>query len=334
MLSEAKSWGYLMIEGFADSWQSSLAAARVSYVLSSMARHQTRVLVVDDTKLDRELLHAHLTRAGYAVEVAEDGEDAWNLLQREPRRFDLVLLDRSMPRMGGLELLQHIKEHDRMQALPVIMQTASAGHDEMVEGLAAGAYYYLTKPYDAQTLLAVVSTAARDYASYRELQQVVSRGAKTLALMQEATFHIRTMEEAKDLGTLLAAICPDPMNAVIGLTELLVNAVEHGNLGITYEEKSNLNATGAWETEVEHRLGMPENAAKLVTVSLARRAAELRFTIRDEGPGFEWLNFVQADPGRAFDNHGRGIVIARSVSFDEIEYHGAGNEVTAVINLS
>ncbi len=64
----------------------------------------------------------------------------------------------------------------------------------MLEGLAAGAYYYLTKPYDPKTLLAVVSTAARDYASYRELQQVVYRGAKTLCLLQEAIFHIRTVE--------------------------------------------------------------------------------------------------------------------------------------------
>jgi anti-sigma regulatory factor (Ser/Thr protein kinase) len=118
---------------------------------------------------------------------------------------------------------------------------------------------------------------------------------------------------------------------VIGLTELLVNAVEHGNLGITYEEKTALNVSGGWQQEVDRRLAMPENAGKRVELRVERTAAELRFAIRDQGPGFPWKQFLNVDPRRAFDNHGRGIAIARAMSFDAIEYRGTGNEVVATV---
>ena len=292
-----------------------------------------RVLVVDDTLLDRELLKAHLSGAGYEVTTACDGVEALDILTREAQGLDVILLDRNMPRMGGIELLGEMKQHPDWRSIPVILQTAAASRDDMVEGMTAGAYYYLIKPYDAKVLMTVVATAVRDYTAYRELQREVRRGSSALALMRDARFVIRTVDEARDLGAVMATACPDPMNAVIGLTELLVNAVEHGNLGITYEEKSTLNANGMWETEVQRRLRLPENARKVVEVLFERVEGELRFTIRDQGPGFDWQRFFDVDPRRAFDNHGRGIVIARNVSFDVIEYRGSGNEVVGTVRL-
>jgi phosphoserine phosphatase RsbU/P len=68
-----------------------------------------------------------------------------------------------------------------------------------------------------------------------------------------------------------------------------------------------------------------------VEFEVERTASEVRFTIRDEGPGFEWQKYLDVDPRRAFDNHGRGIAIARGMSFDRLEYRGRGNEVVAVV---
>jgi CheY-like chemotaxis protein/anti-sigma regulatory factor (Ser/Thr protein kinase) len=291
-----------------------------------------RVLVVDDSSLDRSLLEAHLSGAGYELGFASDGVEAMEQLEKEPLAWDLVLLDRTMPRMNGMEVLARIKSDQRLRMLPVIMQTALTSQTEVVEGIRAGAYYYLTKPFDPKTLMAVVETAARDHEHYKELQHQIRRGMHCLMLIRSATLTIRTVEEARDVAAIFVNACPDPECAVIGLTELLVNAVEHGNLGITYEEKTALNASGMWEAEVKRRLMLPENAGKRVELVVERSGRELRFTIRDEGPGFDFEKYLEVHPQRAFDNHGRGIAIARAMSFDRIEYRGCGNEVVAVVS--
>jgi sigma-B regulation protein RsbU (phosphoserine phosphatase) len=291
------------------------------------------VLVVDDSALDRKLLVNYLSRDGYAVETATDGLEAWELLQRESDRFDVVLLDRSMPRLSGLELLTRMKEHPHLRIVPAIMQTASATRQEMVEGIRAGAYYYLTKPYDVEMLLSVVGTAVADYAHYKHLQQEVRKGLKSLRLLREAVLLLQTVEQAHDVGAILASTCPDPYRVVVGLTELLVNAVEHGNLSITYDEKTSLNASGGWNSEVARRMSLPENQVKRVEVRFARTDEQISFTIRDEGKGFDWQRYLEVDPQRAFDTHGRGIAMANRLSFSSLEYRGCGNEVIGTVSL-
>jgi sigma-B regulation protein RsbU (phosphoserine phosphatase) len=291
------------------------------------------ILIVDDTRLDQQLLAAHLSPRGYKLDFANDGVEAMSLLEVEPLRYHVVLLDRQMPRLGGLEVLARIKQNSRLRMLPVIMQSGSAKPEEIREGILAGAYYYLTKPYDPETLVAVVATAARDFAEYHRLQTALARGLECLTLIQSGTLLIRTIAQARDSAAVLANACPEPSSAVIGLTELLVNAVEHGNLGISYEEKTILNADGRWEGEVRRRMSLPENASKRVELRIERDESELRFIIRDEGPGFAWNRFLEVDPKRAFDNHGRGIAISRAMSFHSVEYRGAGNEVVATVRL-
>jgi DNA-binding response OmpR family regulator len=292
------------------------------------------VLVVDDHALDRKLLTAYLTPEGYDVDTASDGVEAWGKLNAEPERYDVVLLDRTMPRMDGMQLLTRMKEQEHLRMLPVIMQTALARRDHILEGIRAGAYYYLTKPYDVDMLKSVVRTAVADHQAYREMQMQVKKGFDSLRLLEKATFTFQTVEQARDIGALLANTCPDPPATVIGLTELLVNAVEHGNLGITYEDKSQLFATGGWKEEVQRRLALPENTSKRAEVSFERADGQLRFTIRDQGRGFDWQTYLQIDPQRAFDTHGRGIAMANRLSFSHIEYRGCGNEVVGTVICS
>ena len=179
-----------------------------------------------------------------------------------------------------------------------------------------------------------ISSAAADSHDIHKLQKRVRRGLHVLSLLSEARFAIRTLDEARDLAGVLANACPDPETAVVGLTELLVNAVEHGNLGITYEEKSVLRNCHDWEAEVLRRLDLSENAEKKVDVHFQRAGDEIHFHIRDEGNGFEWKRYLDIDPRRAFDTHGRGILLARHFSFSALEYRGRGNEVTATVSLA
>jgi anti-sigma regulatory factor (Ser/Thr protein kinase) len=150
----------------------------------------------------------------------------------------------------------------------------------------------------------------------------------------EQTYQIRTLPEAKALAGLLAALHPDPDRVVVGLTELLVNAVEHGNLGITYREKADLLDRGTLQSEIERRLALPAHASRRVKVTLRRTPEALSTWIEDEGEGFDWRPYNDYDPDRALDPNGHGIAIARGVSFDEVTYHGRGNLVVAVVRLA
>ena len=74
----------------------------------------------------------------------------------------LVLLDRFMPEMDGIEFLKNIRADVRFKDLPVVMETAATADDQVVEGNTYNIYYYLTKPYDKTILLSVVRSAVRE----------------------------------------------------------------------------------------------------------------------------------------------------------------------------
>ena len=112
---------------------------------------------------------------------------------------------------------------------------------------------------------------------------------------------------------------------------MLVNAVEHGNLGISYAEKSQLVQADKWAAEVERRLELPDNQEKFVEVLFSSDDREIAIRVKDHGSGFDWKPFLQIDPDRAFDPHGRGIAMARMLSFETLEYLGCGNEVRVTV---
>lgn len=291
----------------------------------------TRILVVDDERMNREVLVANLKSAGYETVTAEDGQQAWGILSQYPNSFDVVLLDRRMPRMDGMELLGRLKADESLAAIPVIMQTALATPEDVVEGIAAGVYYYLAKPLDRRLLLSVTAAAIEDHQRLRRLQDDLARRTTALALMDSGTFRFRTLDEANTLAVALARSCPRSSHLVVGLSEIFTNAVEHGNLGICYDEKARLLAEKRWTNEIEARLDAPEHRAKRVAVTVERQPGEVRITVRDEGAGFDWRAYVDLDPARAFSAHGRGIAMARRLAFDALEYRDPGNEVVCVV---
>jgi CheY-like chemotaxis protein/anti-sigma regulatory factor (Ser/Thr protein kinase) len=294
---------------------------------------RSRILVVDDDPQGRDLLRLILEREENVVELAESGEEAWRRLEEEGPAIDVILLDWVMPGMSGLELLRLIKGDARLETIPVVVATAITERDTMVRCIEAGAYYFVTKPLDREVLCSIVRTAAADHERYRGLQEMLRRGIDAIGTLREGRFRVRTVSRATALATLLSQTCPDPERTVVGLGELMVNAVEHGNLGITYEEKSALLESGGWEAEVERRLALAANRDKYVDVVFRRDGAEIEFTITDQGPGFDWQRYLTVAPERVFDSHGRGIAMAKLMSFHRLEYHDPGNRVTAAVSL-
>jgi len=116
-----------------------------------------RVLIVeDDRDLNRQLASA-LTDAGYAVDAAFDGEEAYFLGDTEP--YDIVILDTGLPKMDGLRVLEQWRRSERN--MPVIILTARDRWSDKVAGMDAGADDYVAKPFHMQELLARVRAQVR-----------------------------------------------------------------------------------------------------------------------------------------------------------------------------
>ncbi len=154
-----------------------------------------------------------------------------------------------------------------------------------------------------------------------------------MRLLESGTFQFRTPEEARNLAMLLAHAYSDADRVVTGILELTLNAIEHGNLSIGYKEKSRLIEDDKLEEEIARRLSSPPYSSRVATAKFSRRPHELSLQITDQGNGFDWKKYLDFDPERAFDTHGRGIAMANKVSFDRIEYCGNGNQVTTVLHL-
>lgn len=296
-----------------------------------MSNHETssapkKVLIVEDEELNQKILKSDLTKAGYDTAIAENGRIALQILSSDPH-FDVILLDRMMPEMTGMETLHHIQENETLKQIPVIMQTAEAAPEQIKEGLEAGVFYYLTKPFSKTTLLAIVSSAIDDSNNKKQLVSEVLETNLSLGLMDKSVFRFRTLKEAKSLSSFLAHACPAPQKVVYGLYELMANAVEHGNLGITYDEKKELIQNHSFKEEVEKRLNDPANKGTYATVTFSRRDDGVEFFIYDQGKGFNWDEYVHASLARATDPNGRGIAIARTLCFNELEYQAPGNAV-------
>lgn len=102
-----------------------------------------RVLVVDDSITVREMERKILENQGYEVEVAVDGIEGWNAIRIE--HFDLLVSDVDMPRMNGIELISRIRQHEELKSLPIIIISYKDSKEHRLQGLEAGANYYLTK---------------------------------------------------------------------------------------------------------------------------------------------------------------------------------------------
>ena len=111
-----------------------------------------RLLVVDDSETNRDLLSRRLTREGHTVSVAENGRRALELLKTES--VDLILLDILMPEMNGYEVLMHLKADESLSHIPVIMLSSLDEVDSVVRCIEMGADDYLTKPFNQVVLKA------------------------------------------------------------------------------------------------------------------------------------------------------------------------------------
>lgn len=285
----------------------------------------THILLVEDDEITAALMGRMLQGGGYQVSIAANVESAWKSLKGGVS-FDAVLLDRGLPDMDGIELLQRIKVDLELRWVPVVIATGRGDIKSISETLAAGARYHLSKPMQATHLLAVLRSAIDEQRARKAIEKSLGEAAQSIGLLESGTFRFSTVAQAHRLARGLAQACSDPSRSLLGLQELLINAVEHGNLGISYADKSFLMLENRLQEEIDRRAQDPACSHLKVSVHLVREADGLSLTIQDQGKGFAWQDYLEFSPERAFDLHGRGIAMS-STSFDAIEYQGNGNTV-------
>ncbi len=287
------------------------------------------VLIVDDDQQLGKFTAEVLEQAGFHVELTALGRDGLERVTCAPDHYQAVVLDRRMPDLDGLTILRRMKGNAATRNIPVVLLTGLASEQDIIEGIDAGAYYYVTKPFRESMLQAVVRAAIDDFQARSGLRQELASTASAIGLLHSGEFKFRTPHEARALAGLLAHCTSNPASVVTGLWELLINAVEHGNLAIGYTEKSDLLAAGRWQDEIRKRLAVPPHADKFATVQVEMNAQQVVYTVSDEGQGFDPRPYFEFEPGRATHAHGRGIAMARRLSFSSIEYLGNGNIVRA-----
>jgi DNA-binding response OmpR family regulator len=289
-----------------------------------------RILAVDDDATSHLMLRKALEGEEYEVEYLNSAEKATERILVPGNTYAAFILDWEMPGMTGIELLQWIKQQTYVKHIPAIMLTANTEAEKIRQGIDAGAFHYITKPFNRALLLGVLRNAVADSEKYEALVKELHKAKDAFVNLHEGKFLIRTPEDAERLAVLIANASPFPEEAMI-ISELLNNAIEHGNLAITYDEKTVLIDSNRLKEEILKRLGDPEFGRRQAEVLFHRQPSHLVITITDEGEGFDFQKYLQFDESRVFDNHGRGIAMANS--YLDIHYSGKGNKVEVRIPL-
>ena len=287
------------------------------------------VLIVDDDLQLGKFTAEVLELAGFNVEHTPSGREGLERVGQSPSRYQAVVLDRRMPDIDGLTVLRRLKASSTTREIPVVLLTGLSSAQDIIAGIAAGAYYYVTKPFRGSMLQTVVRAAIGDFQARVALRLELASSINAIGLLHSGEFRFQAPHAARAVAGLLAHCTRNPDVVVTGLWELLINAIEHGNLGISYAEKSELVASGQWHNEITKRLSDGSKRDKYATVTVAMEPQQVVFTVADQGPGFDPQPYFEFEPARATHLHGRGIAMARRLSFTSVEFLGNGNLVRA-----
>jgi len=152
------------------------------------------ILVVDDDYTNLEVITELLEDEGHTTITAEAGEEA--LQQVKNHSFDLIILDWMMPGMSGIDVLSELKGTAEYRDIPVIMQTAKAYSENVVEGLEAGACHYLTKPFTKDVLLTMVKSSL---AQKRRFSDISEKADKKVEEIKDSFFILAKRQKSTKL---------------------------------------------------------------------------------------------------------------------------------------
>ena len=288
-----------------------------------------RILVVDDSRLDRTLVTQILAvNPTLAVDTAVDGKDALDSVRAS--QPDLVLTDLVMPEPDGLALVRSIQKE--FPVVPVVLMTSQGSEEIAMDALRAGAASYVPKASFGPELRKVVEEVlelARERRAQRDLRgSLVSRECvheleNEPRLVGPLVKHLSGA--LSDLGWCDDSSC---MQMSVALNEALQNAMEHGNLEVSSETRE--KRRGDYEALIEQRRRLQPFRDRRIRISSKLDRDEARFVVEDEGPGFDPSTLPDPrDPENIERCGGRGILLMRTF-MDDVDFNERGNAVTLV----
>lgn len=126
------------------------------------------IYIIDDEPLITRLAQINLERAGYAVQMANNGIEALEALQSKLVQPDLILMDVMMPYMNGFELTYNLQSDAELSKIPIIIMTARSRDEDILMGQELGAKHYLMKPIKPSDLVSMVTQVLKQEASPAE----------------------------------------------------------------------------------------------------------------------------------------------------------------------
>lgn len=288
-----------------------------------------RVLVVDDSAVDRKIVVALLERSGdYKVVHASDGAEALQAIEESIP--DAIVTDLLMPKLDGYGLVEAVKED--YPSVPVILMTGKGSEEVAVRALKHGAASYVPKaclPEDLVPTVQRVISASREDRTHTRLMhhmdgcELEFTLVNDLKLIHSAVSLFQQMLRCLPLGDEI-----ERLRVMIAVEEALKNAYYHGNLEIGASDPRPARED-YMRLALERVYQSPYRDRRIqVTARVDRNQAT--FIVADGGPGFDAIRLTEAGALAEQDETARrGVSLMRSI-MDEVSYNDAGNQVTLV----
>jgi CheY-like chemotaxis protein len=289
------------------------------------------VLVADDHADSRAILGRYAKRRGFEPIFAEDGEEAVRLV--EEKRPDFVVLDVIMPKKTGFEALAEIRKGH--PEIPVVIVSGADDPVANEEAIARGAVNFLRKPFDPVEVRLVLERV-------RAAVGVETDVRATMRRLSARHVEFETGNDLREIPRIVAFLGEDlgvhypgvPLPATevkLALYEALANAIEHGNLEIDYDAKSEaMDTTDGMYGVIARRAADPRYRDRRVHVVVDYEEERVVYRVRDEGPGFDHRGVGSAHRlGDTDALHGRGLLLIGHY-MDGVSWNPDGNEITLV----
>jgi len=293
--------------------------------MAKMEQRRT-ILLVEDSPLIREETSLALRKHGYNVIEADDGAVGVERYKENCSIIDVIVSDLEMPNMDGLELAQYNYENN---FLPFVVYTSVDDSKSALKFLEYGVHDYIEKPYKEEQLLSIINNAINRWSVHKEFEEDETLFAGNL---ESIKFLSRRQELCHANSWIMNKIsrffdeheCDRFMNF---LDEVLYNAHEHGNLGITEEEKTHLIQSGKFLKEVSR---LEKRCRSEIKISVSILSNQVAVSVSDEGKGFDFGRYLSMTEEDILERiclpNGRGICMVQKY-FDSVDYIDNGSTV-------